>query len=263
MYIRLMLLLGLVFCLPVKAGEVSGLYEVEVIARSQNGTDHDQAVQFALMQVMQRIMLGDGWREEELVQAVLAKANSFVRDEQSMANQGHDPANPQATTLRLLFDEQKLLNTLRNSPQGVWNEIRPETLVWLVVEYAGQQQVFSSESMPLLQEEVQLSAAQYGLPLILPTMEKEHAALGAVPALLAAKPKSLEGLASRYEAVSTLVASLVHRNGCWLSNWTHYFDEKVRQWSAGECQSLQQALAGGMHGSYLTLADYYGAKPLK
>jgi uncharacterized protein len=244
----------------VLAVEVKGLYETEVIAKSQSVADRGQAVNMALRQVLTRVMVSTDIDHDLTVQHILANANDYVREYQYSLTQAVDHKNGQARFVRILFDEQKLQKLLRNSPLGLWNEIRPETLLWLVVEDQGQRQFYSAEKMPILQNALLDGAVQLGLPLLFPLMDMEEQTQLTIAKVLSPDPHPLKKISERYDAVSILVGLLVNQHECWLTEWTLYFDQKVRQWQS-ECKPLKQAVMVGLQGTYVGLGDYYAVKP--
>ena len=78
--------------------------------------------------------------------------------------------------------------------------------------------------------------------------------------VLSPYPHPLLDISERYDVVSILVGLLVNKNGCWYSEWAHYFDQDIQQWQS-QCKPLQQAVMDGMRGTYLNLAQFYALKP--
>ncbi|MFI3137806.1 MAG: DUF2066 domain-containing protein [Methylococcaceae bacterium] len=260
MLLRVAVLFWMLMSQSVQAVDVKGLYEVDVLAMSQSLADRDNAILHALEEVLGRVMVGVNVSADPVVQRVLAKPNDYVREYQYALAQTTDRYNSQARTLRVLFDEQKLQAQLKHSALGLWNEIRPETLVWLVVEEQGMRQFFNAEKMPLLQDALTQRTQHQGLPFLLPLMDMQEQTQLSVTEMLSPYPQPILTASARYDVVSVLVGLLVNNNGCWTTEWTHYFDQRVRQWQ-GECKPLKQAVMVGVQGTYSGLSDYYAVKP--
>lgn len=259
-FIRVWIILGWLIGHSVLALEVNGLYEVEVVARSQEALHRDQAIQTALKLVLGRIMAGRELLQDSSVQLVLARANDYVREYQFSLTGITSEKNSQARLMRVLFDERKLQAILKNSQLGIWNEIRPETLLWLVVEEHGKRLFFNPEKMPEINDAVRQMSKLQGVPLLLPLMDIEEQSMLSVAEVLSPYPHPLLDISERYDTVSILVGLVVNRSGCWSGEWAHYFDQGIQQWQ-GQCKPLKQAVMDGMRGTYLQLAQFYAVKP--
>ena len=250
---------GLLLLQVGMASEVKGLYEAEVIAQSQQAVDRDNALQAALKQVMARVLAARNLEQDPIAQRALMNVQNYVREYQYSMTEVSQ-SNPDARLMRVLFDEQKLSALLKNSPSGLWNEIRPETLLWLVVEEQGKRQFFNADKMALLDSALKAASKVQGLPLLYPLMDMQEQSMLSVAEALSPYPHPLLDVSDRYEVVSILVGLVVHRNNCWYNEWAHYFNQGIQQWQ-GECLPLAQALHIGMQGAYAQLAEYYAVKP--
>ena len=257
---RFWIIVGWLLSQAVFALEVRGLYEVEVVAQSQAVGDRDKAIQAGLRIVLGRILVEpDLWLDDN-AQLLLAKAKDYVREYQFALTGVAGASEAPARVLRILFDEQKLQALLRSSKLGLWNEIRPETLLWMVVEEQGKRLFFNPEKMSQLNIALRHASKLQGVPILLPLMDIEEQSMLSVAEVLSPYPHPLLDISERYEAVSILVGLIVSRNGCWQTEWAHYFDQRIQQWQ-GACKPLNQALLDGLRGTYLNLAAFYGVKP--
>ena len=260
MLCRVLIVTGLLLCQNILAVEVRNLFQTEVMARSQSEADRNAAIKEALTIVLQRVMAGDEILDDPTVKTALAQAPYYVKQYQyALIESGYD-AGGQARLMRVLFDEALLLDLLKTGKLGIWNEIRPETLVWLVVDDQGQRRFFKPESMPKIDYALNKAAKQKGLPLIFPMLDLEEREQISVNEVLSAYPEHLLDVSKRYEVVSILAGRLVRKKGCWQAEWALYFDQGIEQW-VQPCVALHEALLGGMKGVYTSLSRYYSIKP--
>ncbi|PKM11758.1 MAG: DUF2066 domain-containing protein [Gammaproteobacteria bacterium HGW-Gammaproteobacteria-3] len=257
---RLLICAALLFGPPGFAVDVHGLFEAEVISFSQQPEDHRAAIHDALMIVLNRILVGDNIEQDPAVQKALAYAASLVRHEQYSRVENKYDTNTLARNLRVVFDDAALLDLLQHSRLPLWNEIRPNTLVWLVVESFGDRRFFKPKAMPGLDHLVQKAARRQGLPLLFPRLDKQELKRISIDQVLTQDSVPLLKLSSRYGAPAILVGRLVNRQWCWQSQWTLYFDQDIQQWT-GPCNSRYEALLLGVHGAYEQLAAFYSVKP--
>ncbi|MDP3334138.1 MAG: DUF2066 domain-containing protein, partial [Methylococcaceae bacterium] len=257
---RALLLSGLLLCAPVFAAEVRGLYETEVIANSPSNEDKNAAFKDALTVVLGRILAGDNVLQDRAVQATLANAPRFVKQHQYSLTEANLAADNEARNMRVLFDEQALLEALKTSKLKVWGDIRPETLLWLVVEENGRRSFYKADSMPELSVALSKGAKQKGLPLLYPLSDLDEQRQLSVNDVLSAYPQNLLNVSERYGVVSILAGRVVKMQQCWKGDWAFYFDDRVEQWSKS-CGTLNEVVATGLSGVYTQLAGYYAAKP--
>ncbi|CCE25079.1 DUF2066 domain-containing protein [Methylotuvimicrobium alcaliphilum] len=242
------------------AAEVKGLFETEVIAKSQRPEDIEAAIKEAMTIVLQRVLSGSDVLDDPVAKTALAQARFYVKQHQYSLVEKASDASGQARVMRVLFDETRLLSLLSTGRLGIWSEIRPETLLWLVVDEHGKRRFFKPELMPSLEHAISSAAKQQGLPLIFPLLDLEERAQIAVHDVLSAYPEQLLDISGRYDVVSILAGRVVRQADCWQADWAFYFDGGVQQWS-NSCDTLHEALLGGMRGVYTRLSHYYGVKP--
>jgi len=243
------------------AAEISGLYETEVIANSQSEPDKMVAIKSALVTVLTRVMAGDNLMDDTVAKSAVAEAPRFVKQSQFSLSESAVPGNSSARTLRVLFDDVALLNFMKSSKLKVWEDTRPETLLWLVVEDNGQRTFFKPETMYDLKNAVTKIAKQTGLPLLFPLQDLDEQRQISVNDVLSAYPQRLLAMSERYGVVSILAGRVVRTDGCWKGDWAFYFDGRVAQ-SEAACATLDDVILSGLQGVYNQLSKYYAIKPL-
>ncbi len=239
------------------AVEVENLYEADVVAESVTSEDRLQAIEKALQRVLLRILTGQNIMQDETVKAVMANAENYVAEYQFSLAKGE---KQQARLLRVLFNEEFLISTFRPSGLALWNEIRPRTLVWLVVEENNLLQFFDPDLMPDIDRALKKASKQKKIPLLLPMQDLKEKRLLTIGDVLSAYSEHLLEVSARYDVMSTLAGKLVRQGKCWKAEWTLYFDGKIMQWQTA-CGTLDGVMMTATQGIYQRLARVYAAKP--
>jgi len=248
----------LIFLLPnVQAVEVERLYEVEVIAKSEQEADKVAAIKLAMQRLLMRILAGNEIFNDATVASVLNNAENYISEYQFSLAAGEQKS---ARLMRVLFDEEKIVSTFRPGKIGLWNEIRPRTLMWLVVERQGKQQFFDPDTMPDIERVLKKASKQKKIPVLFPMQDLKEKRVLSISDVLSAYSEHLLEVSVRYEVVSTLAGKLVQQGACWTAEWTLYFDAKIEQWRS-PCASIDQATLLGFQGVYDRLSKYYAATP--
>jgi len=257
--INMLLVCLLLVCQTLYAIEVEGLYEAEVISRSEQETDKSAAIKRAMQIVLTRVLAEKSFLQDDTVKKILADARYYVKEYQ-FSLVATEKNNVHARLMRVLFDERRLLDSLRLGKIGIWNEIRPRTLVWLVVEMAGKQQFFDASTMPDVDLALAEAAKQQALPVLYPMQDLEEKRVLSIADILSAYSDHLLDVSMRYDVVSTLAGKLVKQGGCWTAEWSLYFDARIAQWRTA-CMAVNKVVLNGFQGVYQRLAAYYAASP--
>lgn len=260
MALSLGLLLSTVVTQRVDAVEVKGLYEIELIANSQSAADRDQAIKQAMYAVLSRVLVAEDIAQIPAAQQLLSNAKNYVKQSQYSLVAADEYSETDTRLLRVEFDEEQLLEVMRTSQLGIWSDIRPETLVWLVIDDEGQRQFYNADSMPDVENALTLASKVAGIPFIYPMLDLEEQQKISVSEVLGADSRNLLLVSARYEVPAVMAGRLAKKGDCWLGEWAFYFDGKIRQWDS-PCQPMKPAILAGARGAYGVLSNYYGVKP--
>ena len=253
------LVLLLALSQPVAAVEVSGVFSAELIANNESSDARNYAIRQGLFAVLDRVVITEDIAQIPAVQQMLQNAQQYVKQSQFLPLPADDYADTSARLLRVEFDENQVLDELRRNQLGIWTEIRPQTLVWLVVDEGAGWQFYNSDTMPDIESGLALIAKIKGIPLIYPLLDLEEQQKIAVNDVLTTESRNLKTASARYEVPSILVGRLLKKANCWQGSWESYFDGKVRQWHTG-CLALKPVIQTGVRGVYDVLSNYYGIK---
>ncbi len=241
------------------AVEVQGLFGAEVITQSQSLKDRNKAIKDALAIVFGKIMAGENIFDDPTVKMALEDAPRYTtRYRYSLIPSNSDENS--ARLMRVEFDQNALLELLRASKLGIWNEVRDETLIWLVVEKNGKKQIFDEQLMPDIANALTKAAKRKGIPLLFPLMDLEESQKITIPDILGAYSDKLLEVSKRYATPAILVGRLKKYKKCWKTEWALYFNNDIKQWNS-ECVTLDEAILSGMEGTYDKLSKFYAVKP--
>jgi len=256
----LVYVLALLWSLPSFALEVQGLFEIEIVARSEAGEDRSIALKQALFAVLERIVIADDIAKIPVVQTMLHDAEHYVKQSHYSLLPADEYAETDARLFRVQFDEDQVLDVLRKNQVGIWSEIRPETLLWLVVDEGDGKQFYNPDTMPDFENALTKIAKLKGIPLIYPLLDIEEQQKVSVNDVLGIAGKNLLSASERYDVPAVMAGRMTKQGNCWLSDWQFYFDGKSKQWSS-PCLPLKPAISTGIRGAYDILSNYYGVKP--
>ncbi len=241
----------------VYAVAVEGLYKVEVVVKSEQEKDVNTAINQAMQRVLKRTLAGNNIFTDDTVRGVLSNANGYVDEYQLSLSETN---NKDERVMRIVFDEESLINTLRPGKLWLWNEVRPRTLLWLVVEdESGTQKLFDSDEMPEIERVLRTAANQKKIPILFPMQDLREKRVLSIADVLSAYSEHLLEVSVRYEVVSTLAGKIVKQGNCWKAEWTLYFDEKIEQWR-DSCSTIDAVALHGFQGVYDRLSTFYAAK---
>lgn len=256
-----LLWLGLLCQSPISSAvEVKGLYEIELIANSQSADDRTQAIKQAMYAVLSRVLVSEDISKIPAVQQALASAQNYVKQSQYSLISTDEQPDTEARLLRVQFDEDQLMEVMRKSQVGIWSEIRPQTLVWLVVDDEEGRRFYNADIMPELESALAFASKLKGVPMIFPMLDLEEQQKISVSEVLGADSRNLLAVSARYEVTSVMAGRIVNKAGCWQGEWAFYFDGKIKQWNS-PCLPLKAAVIAGAQGAYDVLSNYYGVKP--
>ena len=257
---RIWVLAGLLVCsMPLAAVEVSDLFAVELIANNESAEARNHAVKQAFFAVLDRVVIAEDIAKIPAVQQMLTNALQYVKQSQFLPLPADEYADTSARLLRVQFDEDQLLDDLRKNQLGIWTEIRPQTLLWLVVDEGNGWQFYNADDMPDIESALALAAKVKGVPLIYPIMDLEEQQKIAVNDVLTTESRNLKSASARYEVPAIMVGRLLKKGNCWQGGWESYFDAKIKQWNS-PCLPLKPAIQAGVRGVYEVLSNYYGIK---
>jgi len=265
-WVRPLLFLGgcffiLLFSLNSDAAEVEGLYETEVLVTSQGRDERNEAIRLALDEVLVRVSGDRNTPRLEALRGLYQRSLQLVQQYRyralpRVAGQRGDTMAGLSQVLWLSFDPAAIDQALRKAAVPLWGQVRPATLVWMVVDDGGLRSLMGGGSLPQAQQTMQQQAQRRGLPLFVPLWDLEdQIALRFTDVWGNFEDAILQGSA-RYATEAILVGRLFRQSdGLWESRWTLYQGGESVHWQANA--PLQaEVLSAGVDG----VADHLGRR---
>ncbi|MDT8404644.1 DUF2066 domain-containing protein [Sulfuriflexus sp.] len=255
----LILLLIFGFCsLPVRAAEVTDLYEAEVAVSGQGRTERHQAIRAALAEVLVKVSGNEQVALLPGIPQLLGESLQFLqqyRYRTTAATGETAPAEPQQW-LWLHFNQGGLDKALRKLNVPIWGRTRPSTLLWLAVEKQGERHLLGSSDESALLAGISSLAKRRGIPLVLPLLDLEDKQHIKATDVWINFEDNIRKASARYDNEAILVGRLLELGkGRWQGRWNLNLDGKLYEWShSGELETI---LAHGIEGTASTLAARY------
>lgn len=151
-----LLLFLLTISLSAGAAQVTDLYQAEVEAKGSAAHWQSQALQ----QVLVRVTGNSDIASLPAIAAELAAPSAYVKQFESVRHQD-------GNRMRVLLDAVKVNQLLQSNQLPVWGSMRPDILVWLVMQ-DGQQRRFVRSADTELTTALKKAFKQAALPLLQP-----------------------------------------------------------------------------------------------
>ncbi len=212
----------------VSAQSSEELYQAEVAISEREPKAQAAALQQALRQVITKLS-----GQQRFVQPSVFKANASETD---LLVQGYvyenRPANEDGLPQSVLvvnFHPQDIEAFMRQAGIPLWGEKRPLVLLWVDVEGQG---LISQDEHPQTAEWLTSSAAQRGLPVLLPLLDlTDRLEIKAQNMLTLERDKVLHS-GERYRADAVLLAHIHPQDNGWSGQWKAYTQAESLEWKA-------------------------------
>lgn len=150
----------ILFMVPLSAafaGQLDNLYQADIEAAADRAVWQRQALSHVLVKVSGNAAI----TKSAAVQAELNNASGYIKQFETVRQ------NNGVNRMRVLLDAGKVNQLLQNQGVPIWGDLRPQTLVWLVEQSAGNRQ-FVRQPEHKLNQAMQQAFNYYGLPFLLP-----------------------------------------------------------------------------------------------
>jgi hypothetical protein len=244
-----------------QAALVGGLYEAEVLVKSQSRSERKQAMSEALAQVFKKVSGRSNTQSLPGVADALKNADRYLQQYLYRgvyeAQYPIPQADPNAQLAWFRFDEHAVNKVLRDNSLPVWGRTRPATLVWLGIEENGSRYMLGADSAEPLREILEYESQRQGMALVLPLLDLEDQRNLSFADLWGNFQDSIVNASSRYHAESVLVGRLsLTSSDIWLGRWTLYESGRSASWQSQGNYS-DEVLASGVAGAVEALANRY------
>ena len=252
---------ALTFSLNSDAAEVEGLYETEVLVTSQGRDERNAAIRVALDEVLIRVSGDRNTPRLEALQGLYKRSLQLVQQYRYRAlprvvGQRGDVVGGLSQVLWVSFDAAAIDQALRKASVPLWGQVRPATLVWVVVEDGGVRSLMGADSLSQSKQVMQQQAERRGLPLFVPLWDLEDQVALRFTDVWGNFQDAILRASARYATEAILVGRLYRQTGgIWESRWTLYQGGETAHWSLSS-PSENEVLSAGVDG----VADHLGRR---
>ncbi len=171
----------------------------------------------------------------------------------------HSVVDEEGNTQRRLwvqFDQQAVQHALSSLGLSVWKSGRPEVLVWLAREIAGQRDLIDLELDAEWVAALQQAADERGMPLLLPLMDLQDRSALHASDIWSGDETRIRAASSRYGDAVILAGRLFNTGGAWKGKWTLFSGADSKHFvSSGKASAA--AIRAGVNKVMDWLADAF------
>jgi len=227
------------------------LYAARVPVVSQDPGERQQAFRRAFEQVLTKVSGERALPNHPVITEALSRPERYVAQFRYYSEldpaTGHDDSPTPAFRLWVQFDAAAVDVLLRDANVAVWGQARPSVLLWFAVEEANGPVVLGADSSNRLIAVLEDTAAQRGLPLILPLLDLEDRAQLSESNLWGGFEEDIFAASKRYQSEAILVGRAYRLlSDQWETRWKLYLAESSRDWSS-RGDALEPLLEEGIH----------------
>ncbi len=217
-----------VFLLPSAGVQAAnGLYAVEVPVADGSPDARKAAIREAFERVLVKASGHRGLKGRAGMTELLQDAGNHVQQFRYRTRPADDGAGEQRW-LWVAFEKGTVQKALRKLGLSVWEQGRPEVLVWLAKEQQGRRSLVDPERDSGLLQALRDAASRRGLPLLLPLMDLKDQSALRVSDVWTADWQALENASSRYDAQAVLAGGLREKDGRWVGKWTLFLGDSEK-----------------------------------
>ncbi|WP_340679724.1 DUF2066 domain-containing protein [Paraglaciecola sp.] len=207
----------------VSAAIIEDLYDAKVAVVDQSEASQNAAIKQALKQVFIKVSGSQELLKHTHISKNLAKASTLIRLYTYEKNQNQ-------LYLVVNFDQGKVQNAIRTAGFPVWDKRRPDTILWLAIEPAGQdKQLLNQELQPELIKRLKEQALKRGIKVVLPVWDLNDIQMVDVYDIWGGFIQKISLTSERYDVDSILSARIYRKSvddiqmnhgPVWLGDWT-------------------------------------------
>ena len=235
----------LVACLgyaPV-SGAVQNLYSTEVPVTDTSPDVRQAAIRQAFGQVLVKASGHRDIKGKSGMKDLLKHAGNYVQQFRYRTKPGAEGENEQRW-LWVAFEKGMVQKALRKLGLSVWEQGRPQVLVWLAHELKGRRRLVDPEQDTGLLQALQEAAARRGLTLLVPLMDLQDQSALRVSDIWTADRQSIEKASSRYDAQVVLAARLKKKGAQWSGRWTLFLADTEKTFGSRATDKVSAATEG-------------------
>lgn len=220
---------------PVAAAQVSGLYEAEVVVEDKSEASREAGLGDALARVVTKVTGRRNPRSNEAIADAIASPGRFVqqfRYRQENAAVDGAPAQAPRWFLWAKFDSGVVDGLISDAGWRIWGRLRPEVMLWIVLEQSGERRILGGEESPELATVLRDAARLRGVPVLLPLLDLEDQSRLRPSDVWGGFNDRIQAASNRYQA-NVILAARVYRllPSLWEGKFTLIVGNELQDWT--------------------------------
>jgi len=222
-------LISQAFAIPI-----ADLYVAQILVPNNDTKARMDALPAALEQVLIKTSGNINIANLPQIRSQLTSANAFL---QSYSYTTHNIDGKKSLFIQIEFDNKAVNNLLQQTGQKVWNEERPQILVWLATSELNPKdrevKILAKNSANPIVDIFQDHANQFGLPIAFPEMDAQDILSISALNICHANTNIIKTAAKRYNADIILTGCLDKTGNIWQGQWQLIAKDKdnIEKWS--------------------------------
>lgn len=227
------------------AVELTELYQFRVQVNSQAPSERQQALQEALQATLLKLSGDSQLQQHPLVNQAMRNVRDYV------VQYGYQ--QDEQLWLWVQFDQTLVDRLIQEAGSGIWSHLRPQLLVWLVVEDDDlKRTVLGADSEAIVVQQMRNAAARRGLPIQLPLLDLNDTMTVSVIDVWARFMDTINFASTRYSPDGIVVARFYRTSPSeiteqqperWAGDWTLNVGEL--RWS-GRVRAMDRSELGAL-----------------
>jgi len=255
---RLFFSLIFVFAASIaSAAEVTDLYKAQAPIESQNEQDRKRLAPDLLKQIVVKVVGDRRAVEQADISALVTDAERYIDQyyyQQVAVTDSDSDMSQQQLILTLDFNANGINTALQRIGLPVWDKIRPESLLWVAIDYQGKQQLITERDEDSLILQIEQAAKKRGIPLLMPLLDLEDQSQLSLNDISTGNTTVVQQTSERYGASIVVTARVVGNAEATEISWQAILGDDIERWSSQG--NVQTAIQQGVD----ELADRLGRR---
>ncbi len=231
----------------VVATTLTSLYQSQLPVSSQSAEERAQLASKALKRVLIKVV-GDSQRLNSTdFRTLLDQADQFIEQYQyhRMNTISDDLTQPDILELQFTFNEQELNQAIKQIGLPIWGKSRPEILLWVVVDNAGERMIINEDNYVIsIANALKHTFKERGVFVIMPLMDLHDQININAADLWAGFSEPIINASQRYDAQVIVVARVsLNLQGMMHVKWQSINTDNQEQWKSSGTNALAIGLA--------------------
>ncbi|MCF6435742.1 MULTISPECIES: DUF2066 domain-containing protein [Pseudoalteromonas] len=217
MALRILFIFCCLWSIHTPAVEVTDLYQSELYVTDKSRDTRVEASKKALYNVIKKLTgRHEGGDSTLIKQAMRSISDYMLKYEYLDAQDG-------TVKIRVKFEPTKVEELVRDAQLPLWGNRRPLIAIWLAIEDNFRREFVTQDSYPQLERLIYDTAAEWGVPVIVPLLDLDDLAKVSVAEVWGNFSEPVELASQRYNAERAITARMFQQrnSSSWQLEWRY------------------------------------------